>query len=73
MAAKNSIYPDLAPQKRYGRIRDVLNLLCTDRTTLYRWSKERADFPKPIKAGPRVTLFDLDAIEAWIAKQGEQA
>jgi predicted DNA-binding transcriptional regulator AlpA len=40
------------------------------RATLWRWVKERRDFPKPIKAGARVTLFDLNAIDAFLANQG---
>lgn len=27
-------------------------------STLWRWSKDRADFPKPTRLGPRITVFD---------------
>ena len=34
-------------------------------TTLWRWVKERPDFPRPMKLGPRVTVFKLDELVAW--------
>lgn len=34
--------------------------------TLHRWRKE-PDFPQPYKRG-RMVLFDLPAIEAWLAE-----
>ncbi|VTU28409.1 helix-turn-helix transcriptional regulator [Variovorax sp. PBL-E5] len=42
-------------------------------TTLWRWVKERPDFPRPVKIGPRVTVFRLDELIAWRDKQGEMA
>ena len=39
-------------------------------TTLWRWVKERPDFPRPIKLGPRVTVFSVDELIAWRARQG---
>ena len=38
-------------------------------TTLWRWVKERPDFPRPLKLGPRVTVFNLDELIAWRDKQ----
>lgn len=40
-------------------------------TTLWRWVRERADFPKPTKLSPKVTVFNLDDLIAWRDKQGE--
>ncbi len=40
-------------------------------TTLWRWVKERPDFPRPFKLGPRVTVFKLDELVAWRDKQAE--
>lgn len=40
-------------------------------TTLWRWVKERPDFPRPLKIGPRVTVFKLDELIAWRDKQAE--
>jgi hypothetical protein len=33
------------------------------------WVKTWPGFPKPLKAGQRVTLFDLNAIEAFLISQ----
>lgn len=35
-------------------------------STLWVWAKTRGEPFRPIKAGPRVTLFNLDAIEAYL-------
>jgi predicted DNA-binding transcriptional regulator AlpA len=35
------------------------------RATLWRWSKERADFPKPSHLSARCVVFDADALKAW--------
>lgn len=41
------------------------------RSTLWHWAKTRAQegFPKPIKFGEKVTLFDCAAIERFIKAQ----
>ncbi len=33
--------------------------------TLWRWLKERDDFPRPIKLGPRTTVWPLEKLAAW--------
>lgn len=35
-------------------------------STLWNWVKTRPGFPKPFKAGARVTLFDIVAIEDYL-------
>ena len=43
--------------------------------TVWRWSAQ-GQFPKPFKLGPNTTVWDLDQVEAFIAKQaaeGQQA
>jgi prophage regulatory protein len=39
-------------------------------STFFRWAKDRADFPKPIKLGPRTTVYPLDKLTAWRDAQG---
>lgn len=40
--------------------------------TIWRWSREMQDFPKPIKLSPGVTAWSEAAIDNWLkAKQGE--
>lgn len=35
------------------------------RATLWRWAKNRADFPKPRLLSPRCAVFDVAELEAW--------
>lgn len=34
-------------------------------STLWRWVKERPDFPRPVKLSERVTVFDSGELSAW--------
>ncbi|KWT83710.1 MULTISPECIES: AlpA family phage regulatory protein [unclassified Variovorax] len=43
------------------------------KSTLWHWAATRHDFPKPLRVGKRLTLFDLDAIEAYIVEASEKA
>lgn len=42
-------------------------------SSLWAWTKNRAGFPQPLKAGERVTLFDLGAIDAYLKSEGGAA
>jgi predicted DNA-binding transcriptional regulator AlpA len=42
------------------------------RSTLWQWCKHREGFPKPLKAGAKVTLFDINAIDAYLKAQAGQ-
>jgi prophage regulatory protein len=42
-------------------------------STFHRWTKERPDFPKPIKLGPRTTVYPMDKLIAWRDAQAEKA
>jgi len=33
--------------------------------TLWRWAKERNDFPKPRNLSSRCTVWDADELQAW--------
>jgi predicted DNA-binding transcriptional regulator AlpA len=39
------------------------------RSTLWQWVKSRHGFPQPLKAGEKVTLFDINAIDAYLKAQ----
>lgn len=39
------------------------------RSTLWQWTKSRRGFPQPLKAGEKVTLFDINAIDAFLKAQ----
>ena len=34
-------------------------------STLWRWSKDRSDFPKARKLGPRCTVFSVSELQSW--------
>lgn len=34
-------------------------------TTLWRWVRERPDFPRPTRLSQRITAFKLDDLIAW--------
>ena len=38
--------------------------------TIWRWAAQ-GSFPKPFKLGPNTTVWDLDQVEAFIAKRAE--
>lgn len=50
----------------YVRAKEAAAHLKINPSTLWDWTKNRPEFPKPLKAGPGVTLFDLNAINAWL-------
>lgn len=59
-------------QPRWERAKVVCEYLKISPTTLWHWAKYRPDFPQPVKAGPRVTLFDLAAIDRHLQQGGTQ-
>ncbi len=38
-------------------------------STLYRWERERPDFPRRIKLGPRASGWRLADLESWLERQ----
>ena len=61
------------PQPQYERAKATAQHLKISVSTLWHWAATRHDFPKPVKAGERVTLFDLAAINEWLRQQREAA
>lgn len=55
------------PPQKYMRAAGICKTFQIAKSTLWNWVATREDFPKPIKAGPRVTLFDAQAIEKFIS------
>lgn len=52
------------------RPKQAAELLGIGVATLWRWVKERADFPKPIRLSARCTVFDGEQLLAWRNSQG---
>lgn len=47
------------------RPKQAAELLGIGTATLWRWIKERPDFPKPIRLSARCTVIPGDALIAW--------
>jgi predicted DNA-binding transcriptional regulator AlpA len=73
MKAKPSVSA-LDPKPHYARAKAACAHFQIARSTLWQWTKTRHGFPQPLKAGEKVTLFDINAIDAFLkaqaAKQG---
>lgn len=39
--------------------------LAVGRSTFWRWTRERGDFPKPRRLSSRCTVFDAGELAAW--------
>jgi predicted DNA-binding transcriptional regulator AlpA len=44
-------------------------LLPVSPATIWRWTRERPDFPKPFKIGNQTTVWNLAEIEKFITNQ----
>lgn len=53
------------------RPKQVADLLGISRTTVWKLSSTRPDFPRPIRLTPRVTVYDRGAVIAWRNAQAE--
>jgi predicted DNA-binding transcriptional regulator AlpA len=56
----------------YARASSASKHFQIGRATLWQWVRSRPNFPQPLKAGPRVTLFDLAAIERYLHTQADK-
>ena len=48
------------------RVPTVAAMLSVSRSTVWRWSKFKPEFPRPIKISTGVTAGKLDEIQAWL-------
>lgn len=56
---------------RYARAKTACKHFEIARSTLWLWAKTRPGFPQPLKAGEKVTLFDLNAIDRYLKSQSK--
>lgn len=56
-----------------SRPKPAAELLGIGVSTLWRWAREREDFPKPRKLSPRTTVFDTQELIAWRDAQAKKA
>ncbi len=50
---------------KFLRISEVIKKTALGRTTIWRWSSE-GKFPKPIKLGSRITIWEESKIDEWM-------
>jgi predicted DNA-binding transcriptional regulator AlpA len=62
----------LAREKRGIRVGMVADKLACSRPTVWRNCREIADFPKPYKISPRVTLWDEAEVDAFMDCRRDQ-
>lgn len=55
------------------RPKPAAELLGIGVATLWRWSRERADFPKPCRLSNRCTVFDRAELVSWRDAQRKAA
>ena len=68
MVSKNPVQgTDQKPH--YARAKAACAHFQIARSTLWQWTKSRHGFPHPLKAGEKVTLFDINAIDAFLKAQ----
>jgi len=58
--------------KRWVRAKDIATMLGTSEQTIWRWAREKS-MPAPIKLSPRMTRWELPAIECWLEQKGASA
>lgn len=52
------------------RPKQAAALLGIGTATLWRWAKDRPDFPQPVRLSARCTVFPADELDAWRIAQG---
>lgn len=55
-----------SPTKQYLKTPEVAEMLGLARGTVWRWAREKEDFPKPRKLGERLQLYCRDEVLAWV-------
>ena len=61
--------PSSEKEPRWARVKEICDLYRISPATWWRWSAEREGCPKPRKHGPRVTVWNLNEIDAWLDAQ----
>ena len=62
---------EIQVQKKYARAKTIAKMLDIGLSTLWQMVKDNR-LPKPIKLSPRVTLWDVDEVLAFVGSQNVQ-
>jgi predicted DNA-binding transcriptional regulator AlpA len=68
MRSKTAV-PGTDQKPHYARAKVACAHFQIARSTLWQWTRSRRGFPQPLKAGAKVTLFDINAIDAFLKAQ----
>lgn len=71
MSAKLLI-PGADQKPNYARAKAACAHFQIARSTLWQWIKTRKGFPQPLRAGPKVSLHDLNAIDAFLKSDAQK-
>ena len=63
---QNTTVPSTDQKPNYARAKAACAHFQIARSTLWQWIKTRKGFPQPLRAGPKVSLHDLNAIDAFL-------
>ena len=55
--------------QRYLNVKQVAERYGVDPSTVWRWRREKPDFPEPHKFGPQTLRWSLAALDEWDAAQ----
>jgi len=55
--------------KHYARAKPAAAYFGISTSSLWYWAKHRIGFPKPMRAGLRTTLFDINAIDQFLKSE----
>lgn len=58
--------PGTDQEPHYARAKAACAHFQIARSTLWAWIKTRHGFPQPLRAGPKVSLHDINAIDAFL-------
>lgn len=50
----------------FVRDKELASMLAVNRSTIWRWAKEKKSFPKPQKMSSGVTVWKIEEINNWI-------
>ncbi|WP_429913144.1 helix-turn-helix transcriptional regulator [Govanella unica] len=59
---------------KYIRLRDIPQEYGVSRITVWRWSRgQKHGFPPAIRLSPRITVYDVEEVNAWFSKNRARA
>lgn len=67
--ANGTMRTDFHPNTIWLRLADLTERYSCSASTIWRWSKNRAEFPKPVRLGPNTVAWSRLAIEEFEANQ----